>query len=244
MKRHFGKWMLRVMVFGIALAFAGQLMAQEKYLTGTITMMIGFGPGGGGDILLRTVAEISKKDLKVPVVVENKPGGGGALMYSLLQEAKPDGYTIGMISTSLILESYKTKGKIDYNRFDPIAVFSTAPCAITVHADSPWKTIGELLEYAKANPGKVRVGNSGTGATYHIFAISLEKKAGVKFTHVPFGSGAASGTSLLGKHIEATAQNLADIAASLATGKLRVLATSGEKRDPFFLMSRPLRRQG
>jgi len=154
-------------------------------------------------------------------------------MYSLLQGAKPDGYLIGMVSTSLILETHKNKGKIDYNKFDPIVVFSTAPCAITVHADSPWKTIGEFLQYAKANPGKVRVGNSGTGATYHIFAVSLEKKAGVKFTHVPFGSGAASGTALLGKHIEAASQNLADIAASLATGKLRVLATSGEKRDSF-----------
>ena len=136
--------------------------------------------------------------------------------------------------SSDLLETYKTKGKIDYKNFDPILLLNSTPMAITVHVDSPWKTIDDFLEYTKSNPGKARVGNTGMGAIFHIFALSLEKKGGGKFTHVPFKTGADCGTALLGKHIEAAANNPGDISASLATGKLKVLAMSGMKRDPYF----------
>ena len=207
---------------------------QEKFPKGTMTFLVGFGPGGGVDLFMRGLAEYMKKEFKIPAVVENKPGGGGSLAYSLLQGEKPDGYTLGAISNSIILETFKTKGKVDYRKVEPIINLSTAPMAITVHADSPWKTIEEFLAYARANPAKIRVGNSGMGAIYHIFAVSLERKTGVTFTHVPFKTGPESGTALLGKHIDAASQALSDLVASLETGKLRVLATSGEKRDPFF----------
>ncbi len=218
----------------VALPLATQAGAQEKYPKETITMYFGWAPGGTGDLLLRGLAEQMQKDLKVPVVVENKPGGGGVLSWGLLQGSKPDGYTIGYVSNSVILETYKTKGKIDYKNLDPILLLNSTPMAITVHADSPWKTIDDFLAYAKANPGKARVGNTGMGAIFHIFALSLEKKGGVKFTHVPFKTGADCGTALLGKHIEAAANNPGDISASMATGKLKVLAMSGTKRDPYF----------
>lgn len=218
----------------VALPLATQAGAQEKYPKETITIYFGWAPGGTGDLLLRGLAEQMQKDLKVPVVVENKPGGGGVLSWGLLQGAKPDGYTIGYVSNSVILETYKTKGKIDYNNFNPILLLNSTPMAITVHVDSPWKTIGDFLEYTKANPGKARVGNTGMGAIFHIFALSLEKKGGGKFTHVPFKTGADCGTALLGKHIEAVANNPGDLSASLATGKLKLLAMSGTKRDPYF----------
>jgi len=234
MKRFFSKWTAVGVALVIGTTLPAHLWGQEKFPKETITILFGWGTGGTADLLLRGLADVMQKDLKVPVIVENKPGGGGVLSWGLLQSAKADGYTIGYVSNSVVLETYKTKGKIDYKNFEPILMLNSAPMAITVHVESPWKTIGEFIEYARANPGKVRVGNSGMGAIFHIFALSVEKKAGVKFTHVPFKAGSECGTALLGKHIEATAPNPGDMSASLATGKLRLLATSGDKRDAFF----------
>ncbi len=234
MKRYFGKMIVGYMILVVALVLPTKLFAQEKFPNETITLLFGWGTGGAGDLMVRGLAELMQKDLNVPVIVENKPGGGGVLSWSLLQAAKPEGYTVATVTPSVIMETYKTKGKIDYNKFEPIVRLNSAPNAIIVHMDSPYKTIGEFLEYAKANPGKVRIGNSGMGAGYHITAIALEKGAGVKFTHVPFKTTADCGPALLGKHIEAVATTPGDLSASLATGKLRILATTGEKRDPLF----------
>ena len=222
------------LVAAVVLMLAGPGYSQEKFPKSTMTFLVGFGPGGGVDLFMRGLAEYVKKEFKISAVVENKPGGGGSLAYSLLQGEKPDGYTLGAISNSIILETFKTKGKVDYKKIEPIINLSTAPMAITVHADSPWKTIEEFLAYAKANPAKIRLGNSGMGAIYHIFGASVERKAGVTFTHVPFKTGPEAGTALLGKHIDAASQALSDLISSLETGKLRVLATSGAKRDPFY----------
>jgi len=208
--------------------------AQEKFPSDTISILFGFGTGGTSDLLLRALADEMQKDLKVPVVVENKPGGGGVLAWSLAQKAKLDGYTLVYLSTSVIFETQKTKGKVDYRNFEPVVMLNSVGGAITVHKDAPYNTIEEFVAYAKANPGKIRVGNSGLGATWHVYALLLEKAAGIKFTHVPFKTAADCGTAILGKHIEASTCNAGDIMASLATGNLKVLATTGAKRDPFF----------
>ena len=246
MKKNFDfkKLMLGAMVLLLALSLAAPLNAQEKYPNDTISIVTGFAAGGGSDLVLRMLAKEMQKDLKVPVVVENKPGGGGVLGWSLVQAAKPDGYTTAFLSSSLILETFNTKGRVHYNKFDPIVMLYSAPVVVVVPKDAPYNTIDEFLQYAKAHPLKVRVGNSGVGAFSHIVALIIEKTVGVKFTHVPFKSGSECGPALLGKHIEASVSSPGDLIASLETGNLRILAISSEKRDPYFPDVQTLKEKG
>ena len=238
------KWLRAGIFFWALLALASPGLGQEKFPSSTITFIVGFGPGGGLDLFMRGLGDYIKKEYKIPAVVENKPGGGGSLGYILLQGSKPDGYTLGSMSSSILLQTVNTKGRVDYQKVEPIINLTTAPMTVTVHKDSPWNTLEQFLAYAKANPGKIRLGNSGTGAINHIFGICLERATGTKFTHIPFKTGPESGTALLGKHIDAATQTFSDIIASHETGQLRVLAVSGEKRTPFAPNTPTLKERG
>ena len=238
------KLVLGAMVLILAYSLTAPLSAEEKYPSGPITIVFGFGAGGGGDLQIRMVAKEMQKEFKVPVIVENKAGGGGVLSWSIVQAAKPDGYTVVWLSSSLMMETVNTQGKVNYKNFEPVFMFQSTPGAVTVHKDAPYKTIDEFFAYAKANPFKVRVGNSGFGASWHVYAIIIEKLTGVKFTHVPFKTAADCGPALLGRHIEATTATPGDFQSSFSGGELRVLATTGEERDPFFPDAPTLKEKG
>jgi len=234
MKDNLKKFILHVFVLAVAFSLAAPGSAYSKFPEKTITIVMPFGAGGTGDIILRFLAEIMHRDLGVPVVVVNKPGSGGAVGWTLLQAKKPDGYNIGYASNSLYTATHRTKGSVNYKNFDPIVMLNSTPFAITVNAKSQWKTLGQFVKYAKENPGKIRVGNSGAGGIWHISGLMFEKKAGIKLTHVPFKGGAKAAAALLGGHIEATSVTVGDMSSILPTGKLRILAIGGDERDPFF----------
>lgn len=225
-------WILMTTLLMVGISLPG--LSQAAYPKKTITTVMPFGSGGTGDIILRFLGDVMKQDLGVPVVVVNKPGSGGAVGWTLLQAKKADGYHIGYASNSLFTATHRTKGSVNYKNFTPIVMLNSTPFAITVNAKSPWKKLSEFVKYAKENPGKVRVGNSGAAGIWHLSALLFEKKAGVKFTHVPYKGGAKAAAALLGGHIEATSVTVGDMSSLLPTGKLRVLAIGGDKRDPFY----------
>jgi len=188
-----------------------------------------FGAGSAADLLARKLAELAGRDLGQPVAVVNRTGAGGALGYSYVKSQPADGYALVWNSNSVSTAYHAGNMKLDYAAFAGVAALTSEPISLAVKAEAPWKDVRELLAYAKAHPGQVRVGNSGRGSFTHLFAVALENRAGVKLTHVPFGRELAV-TTVLGDKIEASVQLPAEIMAQVTGRQVRVLAVSGDKR--------------
>jgi len=233
----------KTIVAGVALltmSVATPVLAQAQpsnarpYPAGrAIEMTVMFGAGSAADVTARYLADGMSKLLEVPVPVVNRTGGGGAIGYNHLKQQKPDGHSIIWNSNSISTTYHSGTLPFDYNEFDAIARVSVETPAIAVRADAPWKTLAELITHAKANPSKVRVGNSGTGSHTHFSAAALFTLGGAKTIDVPFGEGQAM-VNLLGGRIEAVVQMPAALVAQVKSGDLRVLAVMGPKRDPIF----------
>jgi tripartite-type tricarboxylate transporter receptor subunit TctC len=194
-----------------------------------IELTVLFGAGSGADLLARKLAEIAARDLGQPVAVVNRTGAGGAIGYSYVKSQSPDGYSVVWNSNSINTTYHAGNLKFDYTAFAGVAQLTTEPVSLAVKVDAPWKDIGEFVAYAKANPGKVRIGNSGRGSFTHLVAVALDNRTGAKITHVPFGRELAV-TTVLGEKIEASVQLPAEIMAQVTGQQVRVLAVTGDKR--------------
>jgi tripartite-type tricarboxylate transporter receptor subunit TctC len=219
---------------GAALMMASIAAVAQQFPGGKpVEMTVMFGAGSAADVTARHLADGMTKVLGVPVPVVNRTGGGGAIGYSHVQQQKADGYSIIWNSNSVSTNYHSGIMPFDYKAFDAVARVSVETPAIAVRNDAPWKTLKELIDYAKQNPGKVRIGNSGTGSHTHFVASALFGMADTKITHVPFGEGQAV-VNLLGSRIEGVIQLPAALVPHVKSGDLRVLAVLGEKRDPVF----------
>ena len=227
-------WTCLALVLLVTVLSSGLAAAAEKFPSKNITIQIPFAGSGVANIIVRYLADLMQKDLGVGVVIDNKPGSGGAVGWAQAMTYPADGYNLVYASNSLVIHTHQTKGRIDYKQFVPLVQLNSTACSITVHKDSGWNTLDDFLKYAKANPRKIRMGNVGAGSFFHIFALNVEKLYGVKFTHVPFKGGGEAGASLLGRHIEAYAGAIADLTTVLPTGQLKVLALADDVRDPYF----------
>src|SRR3954462_7155967 len=177
-----GVKMRTIMTFGVgaagaALLWAGAavpILAVDTFPAGkAVEMTVMFGAGSAADVTARYLADGMAKRLNVPVPVVNRTGGGGAIGYSHVQKQRPDGYSIIWNSNSISTTYHSGTLPFDYKAFEAVARVSVETPVIAVRADSPWKTLQELLEYAQSNPGKVRVGNSGSGSHTHFAASAL-----------------------------------------------------------------------
>jgi len=221
-------------LIGLGVAAGITPVAAQSYPDGKpIEMTVMFGAGSAADIIARQLADGMSKVLNAPVPVVNRTGGGGAQGYTHVASQRPDGYSIVWNSNSISTTYYSGTLPFDYKAFDPVARVSIENPALAVRADAPWKTLKDLVEYAKANPGKVRIGNSGTGSHTHFAASALFATVGAKTIDVPFGTGQAV-INLLGGRIEAIVQLPAAVVPQVKSGDLRVLAVLGSKRDPIF----------
>jgi tripartite-type tricarboxylate transporter receptor subunit TctC len=198
-----------------------------------VEMTVMFGAGSAADVTARYLADGMAKHLGVPVPVVNRTGGGGAIGYSHVSKQKPDGHSIIWNSNSISSTYHSGVLPFDYRAFDPVARVSVETPVIAVRADAPWKTLDELIAHARSEPGKVRIGNSGTGSHTHFSASALFATAGAKAVDVPFGEGQAV-VNLLGDRIEGVVQLPAALVSHVKNGDLRVLAVLGSKRDPVF----------
>lgn len=210
------------------------VFAQE-YPGHPIEVVVPASAGGGTDALTRLFAEVAKKYLpQQPLVVNNKPGASGVIGMDYALAGKPDGYRLCMVIAEVTTLPNLGLAKFDYSRFEPIARLNADPAAITVRADAPWNTLEELLASAKKQPGDVKLGNAGTGSVYHLSAIGLEDKAGVKFNHVPFSGAAPAVVALLGGHIDALDVSPAEVGQHVLAGKLKILGIMADERIPAF----------
>jgi tripartite-type tricarboxylate transporter receptor subunit TctC len=198
-----------------------------------VEMTVMFGAGSAADVTARYLADGMAKLLGVPVLVVNRTGGGGAIGYSHVSKQKPDGHSIIWNSNSISSTYHSGVLPFDYKAFDAVARVSIETPAIAVRADAPWQSLSDLVEHARSAPGKVRIGNSGTGSHTHFSASALFATANAKVIDVPFGEGQAV-VNLLGGRIEGVVQLPAALVPHVKNGDLRVLAVLGSQRDPVF----------
>lgn len=222
----------------------GGIANAGDYPSKRITLIIQAAPGGASDTVSRTVASIMENKLGVPVVGVNKTGAAGSVAMTYLKESNPNGYTIGYVPVELTM--VKALGYADIRPAD-YALLGRAiviPAAVTVRADAPWDSMKELIEYAKKNPSKIKVGNSGTGSIWHIAAAGLENKANVKFNHVPFNGAAPAVTALMGGHIDMVTVSPSEVKSGVDSGELKVLGVMGNERSAVVPEVKTLNEQG
>ena len=223
----------RLVLACAALATAGlSAPAFAAYPERPVELVVHYTAGGGTDAVARAFADAARKHLPQPVVVVNKAGAGGAIGLTEVMNARPDGARIGVGTVEITMLPHLGVAKFGIDDFVPIAMLNVEPSAITVRTDAPWTTIEAFLADAKARPAQLRVGNSGTGAIWHIAAESLSEKAGVRFMHVPYAGANPAVADLLGGHIEAVTVSPPEVAQHVAAGKLRILAVMSGQRAP------------
>ncbi|GAA0321475.1 tripartite tricarboxylate transporter substrate binding protein [Bacillus carboniphilus] len=192
----------------------------------SIELIVPYAAGGGTDSLARSFAD--QTDIGESVAVVNREGGGGAVGMQNGANAKADGYTVSMVTVELLTLPHSGLAQFSYEDFQPIALLNEDPAAITVSADAPWNTIDEFIAAAKEE--NLKVGNSGTGAIWHLAASAFEQETGVTFNHVPFEGAAPAVTALLGGHIDAVAVSPAEVRTQVEAGELKVLAVMSDNR--------------
>ncbi len=215
-----------------ALAFSASAFA--KYPDHAITMIVPFPPGGVTDTVARPIADALSKDLGQSVVVENKVGAGGAIGTGDAARAKPDGYTIMLMlsSISILPEADKILGRkaaYETSDFKPIARITADPTVLVVRADSPWKTAQEFVDAAKKAPGKINYGSSGIYGSMHVPMAMLENAADIKLTHVPYTGAGPAVAALLGSQVQAISTGPSSILQHIKAGTVRPLAHWGNK---------------
>ena len=215
---------------GAATLLPGAARAAANYPRRPIELIVPFAPGGGTDLVARAFADAAKAHLERPMGVVNRTGGAGAVGMSEAMAARPDGYKLLLGTVEMVMLPHMGMVRFQAEDFVPIARLNAEPSAITVRADAPWKSAAEYLAHAKANPGKVRVGNSGTGAIWHLATAALGEQLGIQFAHIPYDGAAPAVTALLGGHIEAVGVSPAEVYSQVQAGQLRILAVAAEER--------------
>ena len=209
--------------------------AQDDYPSRPITMLVPFPPGGVADTVGRPVAEAMGRFLKQAVVIENKGGAGGGIGMAQVAKSKPDGYTVLMALSSLVVlpeadKVLKRAPMFQLDQLKPIARFSADPTVLVVKADSPWKTYAEFMAFVKANPAKVSFGSSGNYGTMHVPMEQLKAATSSFMLHVPYTGAGPAVMALLSGQIEALSTGPASVAQQIKAGKLRALAHWGDGR--------------
>jgi tripartite-type tricarboxylate transporter receptor subunit TctC len=218
--------MVLCLAVGLPSATAADFPAKD------ITLVCPWSAGGGTDTLSRALVKNAKKFMGVNVNVVNKTGGMGAVGMGDVANAKPDGYTVCMLTTQL--STYRLMGLADlsYRDFDLLMLLNRSMGVIAVKADSQWKTMKDLIDYAKANPGKLTVGHTGAGGAWHLAMASLATSNNVEFTYVPFDGAAPSRTALLGGHVDVVPAGVDELLQLYQSKKIRVLAIAADERHP------------
>ena len=221
---------LRRVLAACLLCFASAALAQE-FPTRPITLIVAFPAGGSTDLSMRAFAEAASRQLKVPVLIENRTGGGGTIgPGSMAQTAKPDGYTLAQMPLGMFRIPHMQKVA-----FDPIRDFSYIinltgyTFGVVVRADAPWTTFREFLDHAKANPGKVSYGSTGTGTSPHLIIEAIAQREGIDMVHVPYKGSADMTPALLGGHILAQS-DATGFGTHVDAGRMRLLVTFGNVR--------------
>lgn len=209
-------------------------LAQADYPSKPVTIIVPYGPGGTTDVMTRALASSLSRQLKQTVVVENKPGVAGAMGVIQMKSSAPDGYTLTMAPMGIFREPHLQSVPYDPIRdLTFIATVLTYDFAVTVKANSPFKTVQELVDDAKKHPGDIDYSSPGRYTGNQVVMASLGKNQNVDFTHIPYKGDADATNALLGEHVKAAVVTNS-ILPHFKSGAVRVLATADAERNPYF----------
>ena len=233
MRNRTGIGSLAIFIGLVALALGPQLVQAQEYPTKPVTLVIPFGAGGSHDLTARTVTSVAADYLGQPMLVQLKPGGGGAIAADFVAKAAADGYTLlfggsGPNTTLPAIEG-RSKGPDD---FVAVCRVNYSPAVIIARADAPYKTFKEMLAWAKANPGKLVFGNTGPWGAGDLSWKMIVKETGIDTKNVPHDGGGPALVALLGGHVDVSGLFSAQTLPHIQAGKLRPLAVTDIQRDP------------
>ncbi len=220
-------------VAGAMLLAHSPACAQGAYPSRAIKLIVPFPAGGGTDLIAREVANKVAVANGWSIIIDNKPGSGGNLGVDAAAKSTPDGYTLVLGQTSNLAINPTLYPKLPYNPqkdLTPVVTVASAPLALVVAADSPYKTLADVVAAAKAKPEALNYASSGSGTVAHLATELLQKTAAVKFTHVPYKGAAQGSTDLIGGQIQMYMSSVPTLIGYVKNGKMRVLAVTSAKR--------------
>jgi tripartite-type tricarboxylate transporter receptor subunit TctC len=228
---------IRFAVVLIAASFAlGSAQAQD-YPNRPITLVVPYAAGGGNDVMARIVGEKMSKALGQQVVIDNRPGAGGALATRQVAKAAPDGYTLVIGGTGSLAVNPTLQSNVGYDvrkDFAPVGMIGSSAMIVLIHPSIPAKTIPELIALAKKQPGKLTFASAGVGSGIHLGAELFANMAGIKLVHVPYKGTGPALTDLMGGHVSIYFSSLPSAIGIVKDGKVRALAVTGTKRSKIF----------
>ncbi|WP_144640351.1 tripartite tricarboxylate transporter substrate binding protein [Bordetella genomosp. 13] len=207
--------------------------AQAAYPDHPVTIVVPFGAGGSADVYARVLAQRLGQSTGQSFVVENRPGAGAVIGTQYVAKAKPDGYTLLMMSnTQTVNESLLKDKPYDLMRdFVAVAPVNEAPLVLVVRNGLPYKSVQEVVKQAKASPGKLNYASSGTGTPYHMAGELFKSMAGVDIMHIPYKSSGGARTDVLGGQVDMMFDAVSTMTELISTGKVRAVATTGHARS-------------
>ena len=228
------RWSRRV-VCAAAVVASGVAWAETAFPSRPVHIFVPYAAGGGVDILARTLGEAVSRQWGQSVVVENRPGAGGVVASQVLVTSAPDGYTLMVVASGHATNPFLYP-KLPYDTFrdfTPISILASSPNILLVRADSPFKTLADVIAQAKAKPGSLSFGQSGNGTSTHLAGELLKKLAGIDMSAISYKGGAPAINDLLGGQIPMSFNNAPEALGQLEAGTLRALAVTTTKRSPF-----------
>lgn len=212
----------------------GAAAHAQSFPSQPITLLIPYPPGGSADMLARPLAPILQRDLGQPVVLEYKPGAGGAIATAQLARAKPDGHTILMVlAAHAINPSLYARLPYDTRKdFAPVSLVATLPMLLSAPLSTPANTIPELISYARAHPDGLSFASAGNGNTSHLAGEMFKSATGTRMLHIPYKGSGPAVVALLGGEVSMMFDSISTSLPQVRAGKLKALAVTGEKRSP------------
>jgi tripartite-type tricarboxylate transporter receptor subunit TctC len=215
--------------------WGAQGIAQDAFPSRPITMVVPFPPGGVAELTGRPASVVMARLLRQPVVIVNRPGAGGAIGAAAVATAKPDGYTLlmALASVSTNPEADRVVGRppsFELSQLAPVALLSADPTILMVRAESPYRTLRDLIDDAKKRPDAINYSSSGNYGTYHVATEMFAHAAGIRMKHIPYAGGGPALTALLGGQVDTGLLGPSVAIAQIKAGRLRALANWGGRR--------------
>jgi tripartite-type tricarboxylate transporter receptor subunit TctC len=223
-----------VVAIALTVTTAVPVLAQDAYPSRSVRILVPYPPGGAVDIVARTLGDELSKRWGQSVIIENKPGAGGIIASQELVKSPPDGYTLIVVATGHALNGH-FYAKLPYdpfNDFTPISLIGSSPNMLLVRADSPYKSVADVIAAARAAPGQLSYGHPGNGTSPHLAGELLKYMAKVDITPVPYKGGAPTLNDLLGGHIPLSINNIPESIAQVKAGAVRPLGVTTAVRSP------------
>ncbi|MBR0868830.1 tripartite tricarboxylate transporter substrate binding protein [Bradyrhizobium tropiciagri] len=227
-------WIWRTAI-GLAAMFAAGVASAQPFPSKAVHILVPYPPGGGVDVLTRTLSDVVSKSWGQSIVVENRPGAGGVIASQAIATSAPDGYNLIMVASGHATNPFLYP-KLPYDTFkdfSPVSLLASSPNVLLVRADSPFKSVGDIIAAAKAKPGSLSFAHAGNGTSTHLAGELLNNLATINLEPIPYKGGAPAINDLLGGQIPMSFNNGPESVGQLQAGTVRALAVTTGSRAPF-----------